>query len=290
MTAPKEKKMANSIDKIVEYYDSCESDYRLNWHLDECLALHIGYWDETTSSLPQALVRQNEVMSQRGKITRENRVLDAGCGIGGSSIYLAQNQGCEVVGITLSEKQAQSACRLSSERGVENVTNFLVMDFTNTGFADESFDVVWALESSCYAENKKQFIEEAYRILKKGGRLIVADGFETKEKYSPLQRKIFDLWIKRWAVESLESIDMFKHHLQEVGFSQIEYDDITVNVTPSSRRLFYLSLATWPLAKLLEVMKKRSRLQNENLAGAFYQYLVLVFKLGRYGMFYAEKK
>ncbi len=41
--------------EIVDYYDQCKVDYQNNWHLDDCLALHIGYWDETTRSLPQAL-------------------------------------------------------------------------------------------------------------------------------------------------------------------------------------------------------------------------------------------
>ena len=63
---------------IVDYYDQCEVDYKNNWHLDDCLALHIGYWDETTKSIPEALLRQNEIMMNKGKITSHDRVLDAG--------------------------------------------------------------------------------------------------------------------------------------------------------------------------------------------------------------------
>ncbi len=275
--------------RIVEYYDSCEVDYRTNWHLDECLAMHIGHWDETTKTLAEALVRQNEVMCIKGNITAADRVLDAGCGVGGSSIYLARRCGCRVVGITLSHKQAQSARRLARERGVQGVTAFQVMDFSRTGFADESFDVVWALESSCYAGCKKTFIREAYRILKKGGRLLVADGFETKDRYSPLERRIFDLWVKKWAVDTLASLSAFRGYLHETGFVNIDYEDITENVTPSSRRLFGLAIIAWPLARFAAIMGKRSKVQNDNLLGAFFQYLVLKFNLGKYGIFYAEK-
>ena len=58
------------IKQIAEYYDLCEVDYKYNWHLNECLALHIGYWDETTNNLPEALLRQNEIMKQKGFIYR----------------------------------------------------------------------------------------------------------------------------------------------------------------------------------------------------------------------------
>lgn len=276
--------------QIIEYYDSCEIDYQTNWHLEECLAMHIGYWDKTTKTLPQALMRQNEIMVEKCAISEKDMVLDAGCGVGGSSIYISQTSGCKVVGITLSKKQATSATQFSTKRGVQDRTNFFVMDYCNTGFANDSFDVVWALESSCYAESKKALIEEAFRILKKGGRLIIADGFEVKDDYSSIERKIIDLWVKRWAVQSLESLKSFNGHLHNAGFVNIEYEDITKNVTPSSRRLFLLSIISWPFAKILQLMRKRSKIQNDNLSGAFFQYLVLKLKLGSYGMFYAEKK
>lgn len=141
--------------QIIEYYDSCEIDYRTNWHLDQCLAMHIGYWDKTTTTLPQALIRQKEVMLLKAKISKADLVLDAGCGVGGSSIFMAKDCGCMVVGITLSSNQALSAKNYSKEQGTGPMTDFQVMDFSNTGFADESFDVVWALESVCHADSKK---------------------------------------------------------------------------------------------------------------------------------------
>jgi ubiquinone/menaquinone biosynthesis C-methylase UbiE len=66
---------------------------------------------------------------------------------------------------------------LANEKGVADKVLFHVMDYTQTNFADESFDVVWACESMSSASDKKAFIAEAYRLLKKGGRLIVIDFF-----------------------------------------------------------------------------------------------------------------
>jgi len=274
---------------IVDYYDQCEVDYKNNWHLDDCLALHIGYWDETTRSLPQALLRQNEIMMEKGKITSRDRVLDAGCGIGGSSIYLSKNCGCKVMGITLSKKQAASAAALSKIHKVDHLTRFQVMDFSETAFACETFDVIWALESACYAERKQVFLKEAFRLLKPKGRLVLTDGFESKESYSLLKRKLIDNWIKRWALDSIESVGRFESYLREAGFINIEFEDISKNVAPSSRKLFNCSLIAMPFAKVSELTGNRTRIQNENILGAIFQYFSLRFSLAKYGFFYAEK-
>ncbi len=55
-----------------------------------------------------------------------------------------------------------------------------MQDYTQTSFADETFDHIWALESICCALKKTDFIKEAYRILKKGGGFAIADGFACK--------------------------------------------------------------------------------------------------------------
>ncbi len=276
-------------NQIVEYYDFCEDDYRYNWHLEECMAIHIGYWDNTTTTLREALIKQNELMAKKVEINQNDKILDAGCGVGGSSIFLAKTFGCKVTGITLSKKQAISAVNFSKLHDVEELTQFHVMDFNNTAFRDSSFDVVWALESSCYADDKEKFIKESYRLLKKGGRLIVADAFETKKKYSGIERAVINNWINRWAVNSLGALGSFKDQLASVGFGHISFQDITSNVLPSSRRLFHRSLCYWPFAKLARWKGTRSKVQNDNVTGAIFQYLFMKLKLGKYGMFYAVK-
>ena len=155
-------------DAIIDYYDNCEVDYRLLWRLDRCLAMHYGYWDETTEGVSDALIRENQVLAQRAGIAGDDRVLDAGCGVGGSAIWLAQEIGCRVTGITLSEHQVAQSRKNAEQRGVSALTDFRVGDFTATDFDEAAFDVVWAVEAVCHAENKRDFVDEAYRILAPG--------------------------------------------------------------------------------------------------------------------------
>ena len=105
-------------------------------------------------------------MAEVAKIKSSDAILDAGCGIGGSSIFLAERIGCSVTGISLSERQVNKAKELAIEKKVEANVDFKVMNFCVTNFPDENFDVVWGCESICYADDKEQFIKEAYRVLK----------------------------------------------------------------------------------------------------------------------------
>lgn len=71
-------------EEIVHYYDTCEMNYKRWWNLDKSLAMHAGYWDETTKTLSEALSKENEVLAKIAGIKGSDRVLDAGCGVGGA--------------------------------------------------------------------------------------------------------------------------------------------------------------------------------------------------------------
>lgn len=180
--------------RIIEYYDSCEIDYKKFWDLNKGLAIHYGYWDETTKTFRQSLQRFNEILSEKAEIKKSDKILDAGCGVGGGSIFLAKKFGCRVTGITICKKQVKAAKINAENNNVADLVDFYEMDYMNTKFDDFSFDVVWALESVCYSD-KKRFIKEAFRILKKGGRLIIADGFASKSNYNNKESFLMRKWL-----------------------------------------------------------------------------------------------
>lgn len=275
--------------QIIDHYDSCDIDYRLIWNLDKSGAMHFGYWDETVKNFPQSLERENEILAEKAKIKGSDVVLDAGCGVGGSSIFLAKKYGCKVIGITLSKRQAGQAAKNAERNGVANNTEFLVMDFENTTFPDEKFDVVWAIESICHANNKKKFIDGAFRMLKRGGRLVVADGFAVKENYDENEKNIMQKWLSGWGVNFLETIKNFERFLQDVGFQKISFSDITDHVMPSSKRLYKYSFPAMFFGKIAEFLKIRTKTQTGNIIAARYQHIALQKELWKYGIIYAEK-
>jgi len=71
-------------------------------------------------------------------------VLDAGCGVGGSAIWLAREKGAHVTGITITPHQVDAANKNAQRHKVADKVRFERRDFTATGYPDASFDVVWA--------------------------------------------------------------------------------------------------------------------------------------------------
>ena len=102
------------------------------------------------------------------------KILDVGCGIGGTTRYMASLlPNSRITGITLSPEQASRATKLAAERGVDNA-EFQVMDALSMDFEDESFDVVWGCESGEHMPDKTKYVTEMSRVLKPGGRMVIA--------------------------------------------------------------------------------------------------------------------
>src|SRR5207302_3719183 len=105
---------------IARYYRECWLDYRFFWINRKNLGMHFGYWDEQTRNHAHSLIRTNEVMADAVAIGPGDRVLDAGCGVGGSSIWLESERGATVVGVNVSPAQVGHARKFVHQRRLDN--------------------------------------------------------------------------------------------------------------------------------------------------------------------------
>ncbi|ORU89482.1 MAG: hypothetical protein A6F71_00510 [Cycloclasticus sp. symbiont of Poecilosclerida sp. M] len=274
---------------IADYYDQSYWDYRTSWLNSKNLAIHYGYWSEATKSHSDSLLEMNEVVAAQLNLKAGDYVLDAGCGIGGSSIWLAENFNVKVTGITVSPTQIEQAKKNAKRRGVDHLVDFKLEDYTQTLFEDETFDHVWGLESICYALKKSDFVNEAFRVLKKGGSFAIADGFAAKREVTHKEWAHVLKVLNGWVMPNMSTSTEFEGFMKSSGFKNIYYRDITENTLPSSKRLYYTAIFTYPMEKVMSWIGLRTAVQSGNFNACFGQYHVLHDGIGCYGLFSAMK-
>jgi tocopherol O-methyltransferase len=273
--APDRQPTRSLTEAIVGYYDETWIDYRVLWLNQDNLAVHFGYTDHSTRGHTDALKNMNRVLAERVQIQPGERVLDAGCGVGGSSLWLAAERGVEVVGITLAARQVMMARGYAVQRGLADRVRFEQADFTATSFPDASFDIVWAVESMCHAPDKGAFYREAARLLRPGGRVVVADFVRVARPLDLSGEHLLHEWLDGWAVPDIDTPGEHLAHLAAAGFAESRLDDVTVHTRPSLRRLYRLAYWTYPLAVFGRITGIRSVVQHGNVIASIRQYQAL---------------
>lgn len=268
--------MKTQTENVLDYYRATAGDYRLLWTGPRDLAIHFGFYEKGDESHEEAVLKMNEELAKRARITRADRILDAGCGYGGSALWLAENIGCEVHGVTLVPAQAAKALSEVGKRGLSDRVRIECLDFHSLPFPEASFDVVWALESVPHAEDRAAFLREARRLLKDTGRLVLAEAVLREDR--PLdaeEREMTKTWLHGWAVPGILTEQNYRKLLESAGFSHIEFHDVTRFVEPSSRRLKNITRITLPLARLFHALRILGKERLENTRAAYLQYDLL---------------
>ena len=267
---------------IADYYNQTMQHYQRWWKLDSALAVHYGLWHPHTRSFEEALKNTNFELAKLAGITGSCRVLDAGCGVGGSAFFLAETYECRVSGITLSEKQLDYAVQQNIKFGLGKRVDFKLEDYTQTSFPDETFDVIWAIESLTSAPDKQKFAAEAFRILKPGGVLVLADYFSITGKPDP--KAWLEKWRLSWSLAPIITADDFKQQMDFSGLKLEKKLDVTKQITPTARRMYLASLAGTVPSIIYNTLFNASRFSRGHYKSGIYQYKALKSGLWNYNL------
>jgi tocopherol O-methyltransferase len=213
----------NDTAKIKEHYDIASPLYKELWGQH----IHHGYW--ITGSESKELAAQNlvDLLVRKSGLKRGDKVLDVGCGIGGTSIFLAKELDCDVTGITISPVQVEMA--QMNAAGLPNAPAFLVDD-ANAITVEGKFDVIWSVEMISHLRDRDNLFRRAAELLKPGGRMCITDWWK-EDGLSQADEHKYIQPIEKPMLVSLPTISEYMQHINNHGFRLLWYEDISLQVS-----------------------------------------------------------
>ena len=160
------------------------------------------------------------------------KVLDIGSGVGGPARTLASENGCQVVGIDITDEFVKAATMLTNKAQLSDKVSFQTGNALDLPFDDESFDVVWSQNTMMNIEDKDAFINEAVRVVRTEGILVIetimAGGKEG------LEFPVF--WANNPEHSFLTTPEKFRHIMSRTGLIELKWENITQRVIEGGRR------------------------------------------------------
>ena len=161
--------------------------------------------------------RMGEVMD----LDQGTRVLDVACGAGASAIAIAQEFGCHVVGVDLSDVNLGKAMVRANTEGLQELLKFRTMDAESLAFDDGVFDAVISECALCTFPDKGAALGEMKRVLRPGGRIGITD--VVIERQLPPQ---LDTILMRVAcISGALSAQGYVDALEATGFGEVVHED-----------------------------------------------------------------
>ncbi len=250
------------------------------------LHIHHGYYEDGVMlSAVEAQERLLDRLVELAKLTTGQRILDVGCGMGGSSLYLANHFGAFVTGTSLSSRQISMADEKARSLGQERV-EFLVEDaLAMDSLPDQGFDVVWSLESCEQFFDKPAFLREAHRVLRPGGKLVLATWCSGQEVLEGRTAKDYITLCRAFDLPYMPTMHFYVSALKAQGFELKEAEDWSDNVAKTwivgiafSKQLSLFKLATRGGFRAIAFLRQLKLMEKAYSGG-----------MVKYGVFLANK-
>jgi ubiquinone/menaquinone biosynthesis C-methylase UbiE len=183
----------------------------LLWEAVMSEQIHSGA-ERTTDELAQALGLQ-----------KGQHVLDVCSALGAPARQLAKKYGVKVTGLDMTRTMLDKAVQRTKEAGLESLIDFVEGNAMDMPFKADSFDVVWGQEAWCYVTSKDQLAQEAFRVLKPGGKLGFTDWVITGKVEDDLLAKLYE----SMSFPYMETHTGWQEVLKKAGFKVLDAKDQT---------------------------------------------------------------
>ena len=250
---------------------------------------HFGCYPDGINNITEKKAQKlmQDLLAKKLNIKENQFILDAGCGQGIVSAYLAKKYGCRIIGITIVPFEIGKAKRLAEKLGVSPSVEYFLMDYSNTNFEDNKFDAIYAIESFVHSPDPSATLKEFFRILKPGGKLVIFDyTISNDNEFTNYEKKMWDIIVERTAMGSIKSMrhGSFANLLKKHRFGHITQKDISKNVLPSIQKLNKLAKIPYAFVNFLKLHK-----HFINVTAAIEVYKLAKKRLFKYNIFTAQK-
>ncbi len=201
--------------------------------------LHYGYFENRNAPLETATNALTQLLAAEAALQPGMSVLDVGCGTGNPALALAREYHCSVLGISTSEVGIQRARARAAAANMGHQVSFELRDGTATNLNAESFDRVWVMESSHLMPRKDLLLQECFRVLRPGGRLVLCDLVLLRPvPFSEVLAHQKDLLIldKVFGRALMRPLSEYTRWAQEAGFCAVVQTDISRETMPTLAR------------------------------------------------------
>lgn len=178
-------------------------------------------------------------LAKLAKLTTGLKLLDVGSGIGGPARTLADEYGCDVTGLDLTEEYVDAAQMLTERVGLSDKARFVQGSALEMPFETDSFDIVWMQHVSMNIKDKRQLFSEIKRMLKPGGQLVFHEIMAGENGgNSDLHYPVF--WASGPGLSFLSPPESIKDMLSDIGLDSV----IWIETTRDSSAFFEKMLAS----------------------------------------------
>lgn len=189
-------------------------------------SLHLGLFAAPGESLGHAQFRLKDYMARAAGLRPEQHIIEAGCGVGATAIYLAQTYGVKVRATNISQVQLDEGAERVRAAGLSDVISLAFADYHDLREPSSTYDCWWSQEALLYATDRKQVFSEARRVVKRGGRIVFTD-LTMSERLAAAEREAFMADIRAphlWPVEHYDRL------LADMNFRVLERQDFSSHV------------------------------------------------------------
>ncbi|MET4921810.1 methyltransferase domain-containing protein [Streptomyces sp. PSRA5] len=217
----------SGVDDVASFYEGLGQVLNAAWGEN----LHYGYWEDDTddSAVAVATARLTDLLVTLLDPAPGAAVLDIGCGVGKPALQLVASRDVHVTGIAISDVEVEQAAERAEEAGRSDVTTFRNADVMELPFGDGLFDGAWAVESLLHVPDRGRALAETARVLRPGGRLVIADTAEIPP-VGPDGRKVLGDICASYGVSSFATAAEYLELLAAHGFVDVEVRDISDKV------------------------------------------------------------